>query len=110
MPKRSTRLRGCPKALSQAIYEYYSDRYLRGPGTPNRRKGVPIPEALLELQVAEWSQWRIMPWGLRPGCMDDQPIAALMYWLAVQGEAVSNQERCEAMLHAQASARARRRR
>lgn len=59
------------------------DQIRNGLGTARERKGVPCPDCLLELQLAERSNWQILPSGLVKGSADEQPIMCFYYWLRV---------------------------
>lgn len=55
---------------------------MRGPtwGPNSKRNGVPCPDPIVELQIAERTNWRIMPTGLEPGGYDDQSAVDMMRW------------------------------
>lgn len=96
----------CHPKVKDHIYNYIIDQIRRGDGTPYERLGVTCPEPLISLQVAERSQWRIMPAGLMAGSEDDQPTGQYFYWLAVMSWEAECKAKAEAGLRAEQQWRA----
>jgi len=95
-----------------AIEKYFLDQYLYGPawGKGRERRGHPCPEAILELQVAEKTNWAIQPTGLVTGPYDEQDAAWLIYWQNVMSFEASMKEKYEDRARREQESRAKRKR
>lgn len=56
-----------------------------------------MPDTLAELYFCERIGWQIMPTGLSPGSINDQPVDALFRWMQIMGLESSEREKLEAI-------------
>lgn len=69
---------------------------LRGPGSRYNRVGRGIPDALAEWYFCERLGFQVLPTGLEPGSILDQPMDSLLRWMHVAGIEATEREKLEA--------------